>query len=97
MVLIKTFHQSKIDIVMNVTGEFETDTDSIKHLLFQQITEPVQWQKTLHTCHETGITHFVEVGPGKVLSGLVKRTLPESTALNVEDIETLSIIIEKFG
>lgn len=92
-----TLHQSKIDIVMNVTGEFETDTDSIKHLLFQQITEPVQWQKTLHTIHETGITHFVEVGPGKVLSGLVKRTLPESTALNVEDIETLSLIIEEFG
>lgn len=91
------FHQSKIDIVMNVTGEFETDTDEIKHLLYQQITEPVQWEKTLHTIHETGVAHFVEVGPGKVLSGLVKRTLPESTAFNVEDIETLSLVIEEFG
>ncbi len=91
------FHQSKIDIVMNVTGECVTDTDSIKHLLFQQITEPVQWEKTLHTIYETGITHFVEVGPGKVLSGLVKRTFPESTGLNVEDVETLSLVIEEFG
>lgn len=91
------FHQPKADIVMNVTGECATATDSIKQLLFQQITEPVQWEKTLQTIHENGITHFVEVGPGKVLSGLVKRTLPESTALNVGDVETLSLVTEQFG
>ena len=89
-------HPPQIDIVMNVTGEFATDTDNIKHLLFQQITEPVQWEKTLRTIAESGITHFVEVGPGKVLSGLVKRTLPECAALNVEDVETLSIVRDEY-
>ncbi len=87
----------QIDIAMNVTGEFATDTENIKHLLFQQITEPVQWEKTLYTIEKTGITHFVEVGPGKVLSGLVKRTLPESTALNVEDVKTLSLVTDEYG
>ena len=87
---------SQIDIVMNVTGEFETDVDNIKHLLFQQITEPVQWEKTLNTIDKTGITDFVEVGPGKVLSGLVKRTLPESNTLNVEDVETLSLVTDEY-
>lgn len=87
----------KIDIAMNVTGEFATDVDNIKHLLFQQITEPVQWEKTLRAIDKTGITHFVEVGPGKVLSGLVKRTLPESTALNVEDVETLLLVTDEYG
>ena len=88
-----TMQPPQIDIVMNVTGEFATDAAGIRHLLFQQITRPVQWEKTLQTIEKTGITQFVEVGPGKVLSGLVKRTLPESSAVNVEDIETLSHVI----
>ncbi len=91
------FHQPKIDIAMNVTGELATDTERIKHLLFQQITEPVQWEKSLCTIHNTGIKDFVEVGPGKVLSGLVKRTLPESTAFNVEDVESLSNVTDEFA
>ncbi|MDE0638670.1 MAG: ACP S-malonyltransferase [Candidatus Poribacteria bacterium] len=87
----------QIDIAMNVTGEFATDLDNIKYLLFQQITEPVQWEKTLRAIDKTGITNFVEVGPGKVLSGLVKRTLPESATLNVEDVETLLLVTDEYG
>jgi len=87
----------QVNVAMNVTGEFATDADNIRHLLFQQITQPVQWEKTLRTIEKTGITHFVEVGPGKVLSGLVKRTLPESRALNVEDVETLSLVTDEYG
>ena len=92
-----TMQPPQVDIAMNVTGEFATDADDIKNLLFQQITRPVQWEKTLQTLEKMGITHFVEVGPGKVLSGLVKRTLPESSAVNVEDIETLSHVKGEHG
>ena len=92
-----TMQLPQVDIVMNVTGEFATDADAVRDLLFQQITRPVQWEKTLQTLEKTGVTHFVEVGPGKVLCGLVKRTLPESSAVNVEDIETLSHVIGKHG
>ena len=87
----------QIDIVMNVTGKSATDADNITELLSQQITQPVQWEKTLHTIKHTGITHFVEVGPGKVLSGLVKRTLSESNAMNVEDLKTLSLVTDAYG
>ncbi len=90
-------HPPEIDIVMNVTGEHTTDTDDIKHLLFQQITQPVQWKKTLHTIAKTRITNYVEVGPGKVLSGLVKRTLPDSISSNVKDVDTLSRVIDEYG
>lgn len=90
-------HSPQIDIVMNVTGESVTDADDIRQLLSQQITQPVQWEKTLHTIKNTGITHFVEVGPGKVLSGLVKRTLSESSAMNVEDLKTLSLVTDEYG
>ncbi len=90
-------HPPQIAIAMNVTGEFAANANDIKNLLFQQITQPVQWEKTLHTITNTGITHFVEVGPGKVLSGLVKRTLPESSAMNVEDLKTLSLVTDDYG
>jgi [acyl-carrier-protein] S-malonyltransferase len=92
-----TLSPPQVDIVMNVTGEFVRDADDIRHLLFQQITQPVQWEETLRTIEKTGITHFVEVGPGKVLSGLVKRTLPGSSAVNVEDIKTLSVVADEHG
>ena len=92
-----TLRSPHIGIAMNVTGEFVRDANDIKRLLFQQITQPVQWEKTLHTIANAGITHFVEVGPGKVLSGLVKRTLPESSAMNVEDLKTLSLVTDTYG
>ena len=90
-------HPPKVGIAMNVTGGFATAVDDIRQLLFEQITQPVQWEKTLKTIEGTGITHFIEVGPGKVLSGLVKRTLPESSAMNVEDAKTLSVIADEYG
>ena len=92
-----TLSPPQVDIVMNVTGEFIRNANDIRHLLFQQITQPVQWEKTLRTIEKTGITHFVEVGPGKVLSGLVKRTLPGSSPVNVEDIKTLSLVADEHG
>ena len=91
-----TLHPPKIGIAMNVTGTFATDVDNIRQLLFEQITQPVQWEQTLKTIEKTGITHFIEVGPGKVLSGLVKRTLPESSAMNVEDVKTLSVVTDAY-
>ena len=92
-----TLNSPQTDIVMNVTGEIASDSEDIRELLFQQITAPVQWEKTLKSIAKTGNTRFVEVGPGTVLSGLVKRTLLESTILNVEDIETLSHVIDEVG
>lgn len=92
-----TLHPPKLDIAMNVTGTFATDVDDIRRLLFQQITQSVQWDQTLKTIAESGITDFVEVGPGKVLAGLVRRTLPESGAMNVKDVKTLSVVTDEYG
>lgn len=92
-----SFKDLQTEIVMNVTGEIVKDVDDIKKLLLQQIIEPVQWEKTLNTINDSGITHFVEVGPGAVLSGLVRRTLSESSVINVEDGKTLSIFTDEYG
>ncbi len=84
----------QLNVAMNVTGEFVSDTQEIRQLLFRQITAPVHWKKCLQTIAKTGISHFVEVGPGKVLSGLVKRTLRRSTAMNIEDVKSLQAGID---
>lgn len=92
-----TLHPPQVAIAMNVTGKFATDADNIRSLLFQQITHPVQWEKTLHTMAKTGASHFVEVGPGKVLCGLVNRTLRGSSTANIEDVESLEDTLEKIS
>lgn len=65
----------------NVTGQPETDPDRLKDLLIQQLTAPVRWTQTLLAMWQAGIRTFYELGPGNVLCGLVRRTLPEATAV----------------
>ncbi len=88
-------HPPQLEVAMNVTGAFASDAAEIQGLLFRQITAPVQWETSLQTLAASGISHFVEVGPGKVLSGLVNRTVRGSVAVNVEDVESLKGALEK--
>ena len=54
-------------------------------LLREQLCHPVRWRQSLYTLDEMGVTTFVEIGPGKVLTGLIKRIAPEATALATDD------------
>ncbi len=74
------FRAPRCPVYPNVTGQPETHPDKLKALLIQQLTAPVRWTQTLRTMWENGIRTFYELGPGNVLSGLVRRTLPEATA-----------------
>ncbi len=60
-------------VYANVTAKPVTDKIEISNLLFDQLTSPVRWEETIKNMIEDGITEFVEIGPGKVLQGLVKR------------------------
>lgn len=61
-------------VYMNVTGSAETDPENIRKLLLDQLLSPVRWTQIIQSMHAAGMTSFVEVGAGKVLSGLVRRT-----------------------
>ncbi len=87
------FNDPSIGVVANVTGEFVQAVDEIRRLLIAQVTTTVQWERSIRTIGAAGISHFVEVGPGIVLSGLVRRTLPEAICLNVEDAKSLDKVI----
>ena len=63
-------------------------------VLAEQMKNPVLWRKTIEAMAEDGVGCFIEVGPGKTLSGLVKRILPHAQILRVDDAETLRQTVE---
>ena len=92
-----SFKPPKYKVYLNATGEiFEnldpgSEADKIaKAAMVRQIQSPVLWQKTIEEMKNAGISMIIEAGPGKTLSGLVKKIAPEITALNVEDVESLN-------
>ena len=87
------FNNPSIRVAANVTGNFVQNADEIRRLLIAQVTSAVQWEKSTRTIGAAGISHFVEVGPGTVLSGMIRRTLPEAICLNVEDAKSLDKVI----
>ena len=71
------FHAPRCPIYQNVTAQATTDPEEIKANLLKQLTSPVRWTQSVRNMREAGATHFVELGPGEVLQGLVRRILPE--------------------
>jgi len=82
-------------VITNVTGKEVENTEEIRPLLIKQVMSPVRWEETIQTLADTGVDTFIEIGPGKVLSGFVKRTLKGVTILNVEDNKTLEKTLGK--
>lgn len=73
-----TFHKPICPVYQNVSAQAETDPDAIKANLVKQLTAPVRWTQSVQQMVTDGATTFVEVGPGKVLQGLVKKIAPEA-------------------
>ena len=71
------FNDPSIKIVNNVTANPERNSDEIKKLLVKQIFSTVKWRQSILKMSEDGVKNFVEIGPGKVLTGMVKRTIKD--------------------
>lgn len=84
----------KIPVVTNVTGETVTNKDFVKDLLVKQVSTSVLLEKSIRTMLDAGVDTFVEIGPGKVLSGFVKKIDRDAKVLNVENLETLNKALE---
>ena len=82
------FGEPKIDFVANTTGNLVKTSKEIKELLIRQITNPVLWEKSIQLMKGTGISHFIELGPGTILSGIVRRIGDSSICFNVEDMKS---------
>lgn len=84
----------RMPVVMNVTAQSLSSTQDIAPLLVQQITGQVRWRESLLQMQEMGITHMIELGAGKVLCGLAKRTIPDVTALNIGTPEEMDVALK---
>jgi [acyl-carrier-protein] S-malonyltransferase len=84
-----SFKESNIDVIPNVTGEVLSNIMEIRGLLEDQVKSPVKWQKTIENMIDMGIDTFIEVGPGKALSGFIKKINKEVKVLNIEDKESV--------
>ncbi len=76
-------------VVANVTADYYDGTASIKKLLVDQVSSPVLWEDSVRKMIDDGVNTFVEVGPGKALSGFIKRISKEVQLLNVQDSASL--------
>jgi [acyl-carrier-protein] S-malonyltransferase len=79
----------RIPIVRNVDGGVTTTADEVKPFLVQQVASPVRWTDCAERLRREGATVFLEVGPGRVLTGLLKRTLEGVRGHAVEDPASL--------
>ncbi len=70
-------YDARFPVYANVTAKPVVKKDEIKNLLFEQVTAPVKWEETIRNMIADGVEEFFEIGPGKVLQGLVKRINPQ--------------------
>lgn len=87
-------NNASIPVIANVNAKAVSDKETIKQLLVEQLYSPVLWEDSVRSLIDLGVTHFIECGPGKVLSGLVKKIDRSVTVLPVYDEETLQSVIE---
>jgi [acyl-carrier-protein] S-malonyltransferase len=91
------FHALRVPVVTNVDAEAVTTGEEAREALIRQVTQPVRWLESIHEMIEAGVTMFVEVGPGKVLTGLLRQIDRSIRAVNVEDSATLEAALEKIA
>jgi [acyl-carrier-protein] S-malonyltransferase len=87
------FSSPKVPIVSNVTADYEKSVEDIKENLVKQLYSPVRWEESIIKISQGGCGTFLEIGPGKVLKGLLRRINPELTVYNIETEEDLKSLI----
>lgn len=91
------FNNPDFPVIANVDGELVTSADEARERLIRQVTGAVQWERSMRLLIEKGVEAFVEVGPGKVLCGLMRQIERSKLCLNVEDQPSLQRVINHFS
>jgi [acyl-carrier-protein] S-malonyltransferase len=89
-----TFNDPEVPVVANVDARAYTHATDWPSLLSEQLTSPVRWRQSLIQLESAGATAFVEIGPGNVLTGLARRTVPSGMALSVATPDGLDKLVE---
>ena len=89
------FQEPTVKIFQNYDGSYTMDLEKIISNLVHQIDSPVRWVETIENIHSEGINTFIECGPGKVLSGLVKRIVNDVEIISLDDYSVFKEIFDK--
>ena len=97
--MFKKINESKIStpkpkIISNVSAQEESNIEKIKKLLINQITSKVRWRESIEYMIANKVDNFIEIGPGKVLSGLVKRVNKNVITRNLRNIEEIENFVK---
>ncbi|TPV24357.1 ACP S-malonyltransferase [Pantoea anthophila] len=90
-----TFNTPAVPVINNVDVKAESDASAIRHALVRQLYSPVRWTESVEAMATQGVTHLLEMGPGKVLTGLTKRIVDTLTAAAVNDTASLNAALGK--
>ena len=90
------FNNPSFEVVNNVTATPEKNSSIIKKLLIEQIFTTVRWRESIINMSKAGIKNFVEIGPGKVLSGMIKRTLSDAKCFSINSIADIKNFKDEF-
>jgi len=90
-----TFNAPAVPVINNVDVKAETDAEQIRHALVRQLYSPVRWTESVEAMAAQGVTQLLEMGPGKVLTGLTKRIVDSLTAAAVNDTASLTAALGK--
>jgi [acyl-carrier-protein] S-malonyltransferase len=91
------FSDLKVPVVTNVDADTIETGDQARDALIRQVTMPVRWEESMRMLLDEGVTTFIEVGPGRVLTGLMRQIERSVTTLNVEDQKSLQVAVDKIG
>ena len=83
-------HDSAIPYIANVTAVYVTDKGQVKPLLEKQVSSSVRWQQTVERMIADGVDTFIEIGPGKTLSGFMRKINRDMKVINIEKVEDLA-------
>jgi [acyl-carrier-protein] S-malonyltransferase len=87
-----SYQKMAVPVVTNVEALANDDCRRVQDLLITQVCAPVLWEQSVNTMIQSGVTRFIEIGPGKVLSGLVKRISKDVQLANIEDRNSLALL-----
>jgi len=91
------FANLSVPLVTNVDADSITTGDEAREALIRQVTMPVRWEESVRMLIDEGVNTFVEVGPGRVLTGLLRQIERSVATLNVEDDKSLAATVEKIA
>ena len=84
-----TFNKGNVKVIKNIDGNYYLENENLKQILAEHIVNPVRFDKTIELMKNENIDEYIEIGPGKALTGFIKKDIKEAKTYNINNIETL--------